>query len=381
MARLIIYFLLALSIAALLNLVPMRALLAMFPRVRRPLFAIAAVANVMWLFFPFLNHMPSSELTRIVRATLGPLWCGWTLFLLIEWLFLVPLVFFWLPFARRRTFFQFARPFVAVQLVVFSLLAAVGFYQAIVPIRTEVVPITIANLPPQLRGLRIALLSDLHVGYFSRTSRLEQFTQTALSLKPDLVLVSGDLVDDDPYFVPKLLKGFSALPPTTPLLSVPGNHEMYGDPRAVIAALRNSRMRLLVNENHLFERNGAKLYIVGLSDYAARRDSLNADLAPDLKRASTGIPPGAMRILLAHQPLAFAEARRAHIPLTLVGHTHGGQCGIRKLHWTVAGIFLPFDMGYYRRGDAQLYVNTGTGFWMLPFRLGMTPEVTLVELR
>jgi predicted MPP superfamily phosphohydrolase len=379
--RFVVFYLVALLIASALNLVPLRALMKMYPRAKRLLLVAAVAGNFLWLIFPFVMRVPSSAWSRMARATLGPTWCAWILFLLIEWLFLACIVFLWIPFARKKAFFEFARPFVSVQLVMFSLLAAIGCYQALVPLRVESVPVTIKELPPQFRGLRIALLSDLHVGLFSRPARLEQFTRTAMDLKPDLILVSGDLVDDDPFYVPKLLRGFAALDATTPLLSVPGNHEMYGEPRAVIAALRNTRMRMLVNESFSIERGGARLYIVGLSDYAARRDSRYADLVPDLARASAAVPKGATRILLAHQPLAFAEARKENVPLTLVGHTHGGQCGFRPLHWSLAGVFLPFDMGHYRRGDSQLYVNTGTGFWMLPFRLGMTPEITLIELR
>jgi predicted MPP superfamily phosphohydrolase len=69
------------------------------------------------------------------------------------------------------------------------------------------------------------------------------------------------------------------------------------------------------------------------------------------------------------------------LPLTLCAHTHGGQFGFRALRWSLAGLFLPYHMGLYRRGASRLYVNTGTGYWLLPWRIGVTPEITLVELR
>ena len=84
--------------------------------------------------------------------------------------------------------------------------------------------------------------------------------------------------------------------------------------------------------------------------------------------------------MLAHQPKAFADARPRAIPLTLCAHSHGGQCGFRPLHWTLAGVFIPYDMGLYRRGASQLYVHTGAGYWLLPWRLGITPEIVLIEL-
>jgi hypothetical protein len=128
---------------------------------------------------------------------------------------------------------------------------------------------------------------------------------------------------------------------------------------------------LLVNEG----ANAGALWIAGLSDYAAQTPRLKPNLVAALARRETNFP-----ILIAHQPKAFDEARRISLPLTLVAHTHGGQLGIRPLGWSLAGVFLPYHMGWYRRGVSQLYVNTGTGFWLVPFRLGMTGEITLIEL-
>ena len=122
----------------------------------------------------------------------------------------------------------------------------IGVYTALVPLDDERVPIVISNAPPT----RIVIIADLHIGLFTRPSRLRQIFATAAALSPDVVLLAGDLVDDDPYFVPKLLDGVRSLPPTTPLLAVLGNHEMYGQPLEFIARLRGSRVRLLVNEGH-----------------------------------------------------------------------------------------------------------------------------------
>ena len=119
------------------------------------------------------------------------------------------------------------------------------------------------------------------------------------------------------------------------------------------------------------------LWIAGLSDFAAR----DPRLEPDFDRALAGEPAGAFPIVVAHQPKAFDPRERATSRSTLVAHTHGGQLGFRPLHWSLAGLFLRYHMGLYRVGDSQLYVNTGTGYWLLPFRLGMTPEIMLIELR
>jgi len=157
-----------------------------------------------------------------------------------------------------------------------------------------------------------------------------------------------------------------------PLFAVLGNHEMYGAPEEFIARIRATRVRLLVNEG----ANVRGLWIAGISDYAARIPSLRPDMAAALRAR----PAGAFPILVSHQPKSFEEARQRGVALTVCAHTHGGQCGFRPLRWSLAGLFVPYHMGLYNVGGAQLYVNTGTGFWLLPWRLGMTPEITLIEL-
>src|SRR5262249_24396914 len=196
---------------------------------------------------------------------------------------------------------------------------------------------------------------------------------TATALRPDVALLAGDLVDDDPLSLPKLIDGMRPLDPSLPLFAVLGNHEMYGAPEEFIARIRNTRIRLLVNEGV----NVRGLWLAGISDYAER----TASLRPDMVAALRARPAGAFPVLISHQPRSFDEARRRGIALTLWAPTHGGTCGLRTLRWSLAGVFLPHHMGLYRVGGAQLYVNTGTGFWLLPWRLGMTPDITLIELR
>jgi predicted MPP superfamily phosphohydrolase len=246
-------------------------------------------------------------------------------------------------------------------------------YPARVPLRVEGVTSAFCDLPAALGVKRIALRGDLHVGLFTRRSRLERIFATTNALRPDVVLLAGDHIDDDPIFVPRLIDGMRPLDTSIPLLAVLGNHEMYGAPAEFIARVRATRIRLLVNEG--IDIDG--LWFAGISDYAAQTPALR----PDMGAALRARPPGAFPIVVSHQPRSFTEARERGIALTLCAHTHGGQFGFRPLRWSLAGLFLPYHMGLYQRGAAQLYVNTGTGFWLLPFRLGMTPEITLIELR
>lgn len=369
--RALLFLLLALLIFAPFNAVAIWALWRVHPRRRRWVLFAAVAGNLMWPFFLLLRSL--TPFSRVTRAVFGPPWFAWTSFAILYTALIVLVAAVWLPFLRRLRFADFARWPSRIFLWLTVIGSVVGCYQSIVPLRVERVSIAVEGLPAEAEGTRIALLADLHVGLFTRPGRLTRIFATTRDLRPHVVLIAGDLIDDDPYFAPKLLAGTRALDPGTPLLAVMGNHEMYGDPGRVIAALRNSRIRLLVNEGVRVR----SIWFAGLSDYAAQTPALQPNLARSLAgRRATDFP-----LLVSHQPRSFDEARRRHLPLTLAAHTHGGQCGFRPLGWSLAGVFLPYHMGLVRRGESQLYVNTGTGFWFVPFRLGMTPEITLIELR
>ena len=361
----------AVAIFAPFNWVTIRQLLRFHPRRRRWIFGLAILGNLMWPLFPLLRSF--TPFARFMRA-IGPPWFAWACFTILYTALVLVLLAAWLPFRKRMEFARFGRWPSRVFLGLSLIGSIAGFYQALVPLRVERVPIVLENLPPEADGTRIALLGDLHVGLFTRTSRLKTIFETTRALQPHVVLIAGDMIDDDPYFIPKLLEGTRYLDPATPVLGALGNHEMYGDPFRVIELLRGSRIQLLVNEGIPLK----SLRVAAVSDYAATREQRTKHLAPEIDRALAG---GGFPILFAHQPKVFDEARARNVPVTLVAHTHGGQFGFRPLGFSLAGVFLPYHMGLYKRGASNLYVNTGTGFWLVPFRLGMTPEITLIELK
>jgi uncharacterized protein len=373
--RLILFLAIALLIFAPLSWVAYRNLVRIHPR-RRPWILAALVAgNLMWPFIPFMRSF--TPLTRVARALFGPMWFGWASFTILYGLLLLLILLVWLPMRRRASYAHFARwpsrVFLSILIVGFF----AGWYQAVVPLRVDRVTIAHESLPPTAEGTRIALLGDLHVGLFSRRSRLEKIFRDTAALQPDIVFIAGDLLDDDPHFVTKLLEGAAALGETIPLYAVLGNHEMYGDPYQTIEAMRGSRIRLLVNEGLPF----GDLWFAGVSDPAAAQVPGQQSLIPDLGKALAGKSPESFPIAVAHQPRVLAEARERGIPIALFAHTHGGQLGIRPLGWSLAGVFLRYHMGLYDVSPTQLYINTGTGYWLFPFRLGMSPEISLIELR
>jgi predicted MPP superfamily phosphohydrolase len=133
---------------------------------------------------------------------------------------------------------------------------------------------------------------------------------------------------------------------------------------------------LLFNEGRGVLKDDAILWLAGISDYAGRDE-----YAPDIDASLRGRPDEAVTVLISHQPRAFEPAVERGINLVLAGHTHGGQFGLRPLGWSLAGVFLPRDMGLYREKDTQMFITTGAGYWILPMRFGMSPEVVLIELK
>lgn len=368
--RILIFLGLALLLFLPFNVVTYRQLVHIHPRRRRWVRAALIAGNVMWLFFPMLRSF--TPFARFTRAVFAPPWFGWTVFTILYSALLFLILVAWIPFRARMPFARFARWPSRLFLWIVIVGFVIGFYQALVPLRVDRVTMRVANLPPSLEGVRIALIGDLHTGLFTRRSRLHQIFATTAAAKPDLVLLAGDLIDDDPFFTAKLLGGVDALPPSVPVYAVYGNHEMYGDPYGFAKELRGTRVRLLLNEGALFR----DLWIAGISDPAAS----DKVLRPDLAKALAAKPANAIALAVAHQPRVVDEARRLRVPITLCAHTHGGQLGFRPLGWSLAGVFLRYHMGYYDLPPTQLYITTGAGYWVFPFRLGMEPEVSVIEL-
>lgn len=364
----------ALAIFLPFNWITIRQLLRFHPRRRRWIVAAAVIGNLMWPLFLALRSL--TPFNRVSRAVLGPPWFAWTSFAIVYTALVLILLIAWLPFRKRMPYMTFGRWPSRIFLALTLVGAIFGFYEATVPLRVVPVRITLANLPASAEGTKLALLGDLHVGLFTRHARLEKIFTETRNARPDAVLMAGDLIDDDPHFIPKLLEGVAHLDPGTPVYAVLGNHEMYGDPQRVISLLKDSRIRLLVNEGAALD----DLWIAGVSDPAAVREIEQKALAPDLAAALHGKPARSLPVVLAHQPKIFDEAQQRGLPLTLCAHTHGGQLGIRPLGWSLAGVFLRYHMGLYHVHGSQLYINTGTGYWLVPFRLGMSPEITVIEL-
>lgn len=251
---------------------------------------------------------------------------------------------------------------------------------------TRDVEARVADLPEAFDGLRIVQVSDLHLGPHSSRRFLRHVTRAVGEANPDLVVVTGDLVDDraeDARLFGAWIETLGAPPHGVYL--IPGNHDVYAGWPAVRASLHeSSRAHVLVNDAQVLTRGGALLALVGLGDPAGRvrggwQQPGNA--APDVPRAFREVPRDVPVVAFAHNPALWPAIAERGAALTLSGHTHWGQFALPRAGWSLASPFLQHAMGAYQEGESLLYVHPGTGFWGIPFRIGALPEVTLVTLR
>lgn len=242
--------------------------------------------------------------------------------------------------------------------------------------RVERLPMVLRGLGAGLVGLRVVQLSDLHAGGLVGERRLRRIARKASRLQPDLVVVTGDMVNASPLDAELLAPILGELARQTPLgvVACMGNHDHFVDGEAVARILTAAGVRVLRNAGEVIARNGAALWLAGVDDTWTGQNDLDLALA----QRPTGLPT----LLLAHDPNLWPQAVARQVDYTLSGHTHGGQVGLLRLHpsLSLARLITPFVAGRYERDGAQLYVSRGTAN-TLPLRLGAPTEVSLFELQ
>jgi len=240
---------------------------------------------------------------------------------------------------------------------------------------------SLPGLAPEFDGLTIAQVSDLHVGPHTSKRFLSRVVAAVREAAPDVIAVTGDLVDDRAEDVAAYASTLGQLDAPLGVFMIAGNHDVYAGWDAVEHRLRRDvPARLLLNEAHLIRRGDATLVLAGTGDPAGGRRG-QSRAAPDVDRALSGAPNGATIIALAHNPALWPALVARGVALTLSGHTHWGQLAFPSVGWSLASPCLKHAMGAYRDRDSLLYINPGTGYWGIPFRLGALPEVTIVTLR
>ena len=256
-------------------------------------------------------------------------------------------------------------------------LAVFGISQGMAVPKVRTLDVVVEGLPAAFEGYRVVQLTDTHVSRLLTGDWLARVVAETNALQPDLVVITGDLIDGDVSARAGDARHFADLHATDGVIAITGNHEYYAQYAQWMRAFRQLGMTVLENTHTAVRRDGAVLTIAGVTDPVASRYGLPM---PDLDAALAGADPAAPVILLDHRP---GEARRnaaRGVALQLSGHTHGGHIvGMDQLVKRANGGYVS---GRYQVEDMTLYVSNGAGLWPgFAARIGVPSEITLVTLR
>jgi hypothetical protein len=257
-----------------------------------------------------------------------------------------------------------------------------GFRYGARHLEVTLLEVPIPGLTARLRGLRVAHLSDLHIGNGTEDARLVAIVEKTNALVPDLVVITGDLFDHDPRHLRAGAERLAGLRAPLGVYAVLGNHDLMTGKELVADALARHAPRLrLLRDACVRLPADAPLYLAGIEDPGRDWTEHGHGLATIEKLAAAAPSDGPM-LLLVHRPDAFAQAAALGFRLVLAGHFHGGQLAlpVGDGRWNAARFLTPYHRGLYRLGEATLYVSRGLGFAGPRVRFGSRPEIAVLEL-
>ncbi len=275
-------------------------------------------------------------------------------------------------FVRVPTIALFApRPLFWFCCLTAALIVVYGWFEA-QAVRTEQVVLPTAKLPAGVERVRIALITDLHVGLIVRDARVSRVVEAIRQAAPDMLVATGDIVDGHVSHFDGVSEMFRGLKPPLGMFAVYGNHEYYAGFGQATAFLQRSGFQLLRSDQR---EVGEFLTVVGVDDLAARQ---RGEFRPeDESRLLAAIPSSRFALLLKHRPVV-ADASRGRFDLQLSGHVHKGQVfPFNLLTW----LHFPVRAGLTGLAEGGwLYVSRGSGTWGPPIRVLSPPEVTIIDL-
>ncbi len=273
----------------------------------------------------------------------------------------------------RRDFLRSAARLLAVSP---AAVAGYGTFIGRHDFRLTEIDLPVTGLSRDLEGLRIVQLSDIHLGPFMSARELVRLVDMANGTRPHLAVVTGDLISDLGDPLDDALAALKNLKADAGILGCHGNHEIHA--RAEDYATREGArlgLRFLRHQSQLLQFGQAWLNVAGV-DHQSERTGY-------LRGAEKLVKPGAINLLLSHNPDVFPIAAQKGFAVTLAGHTHGGQVNLEILraNLNIATLYTPYTLGLYREGSASIYVTSGIGTIGVPVRFGAPPEVALLRLR
>ena len=300
-------------------------------------------------------------------------------------------------FTAKESYFPERRKFISTTALaaagIFSLLAIDGIIFGKYRHTVRKVKLRFKNLPESFKGYKIVQISDVHSGSFFNPQKLQKAIDLINEQDADVVLFTGDMVNNYADEFKPFIPLFKRIKAKDGKFSILGNHD-YGDYGAWnsreekaqnIPTLKNYQaeagFKLLRNENIALEKNGEKIYLLGVENWGIKPFPQYGDLDKALK----GVPEDAIKVLMSHDPTHFDEVvkkHKTHVHLTLSGHTHGMQFGLdlKNIKWSPVKFKYKKWADLYESEGKYLYVNRGFGVIAYPGRVGINPEITVIEL-
>ena len=276
----------------------------------------------------------------------------------------------------RREFLRFGGAMLP-PVFTFSL-TGIALYQ-LNQVRIRRFVLLIAGLPKELDGMTIAQVSDMHVGRFTKGEVLEKTVHLVNEMRADLVLLTGDLINDALADLDTGLDLARRMEARSGLAIIEGNHDLIENPREFETRLRASGIPFLLDESMIVDVRGFPVQLLGLRWTRVYGEGRDAAIGAEVRKLLEQREASAFPILLAHHPHAFDAAADAQLPLTLSGHTHGGQLMLNERRGFGPALFRYWS-GLYRKGKSQLIVSNGVGNWF-PLRVNAPAEIIHLTLR
>ena len=276
----------------------------------------------------------------------------------------------------RREFLRFGAAMLP-PVFTFSL-TGIALYQ-LNQVRIRRFVLLIAGLPKELDGMTIAQVSDMHVGRFTKGEVLEKTVHLVNEMRADLVLLTGDLINDALADLDTGLDLARRMEARSGLAIIEGNHDLIENPREFETRLRASGIPFLLDESMIVDVRGFPVQLLGLRWTRVYGEGRDAAIGAEVRKLLEQREASAFPILLAHHPHAFDAAADAQLPLTLSGHTHGGQLMLNERRGFGPALFRYWS-GLYRKGKSQLIVSNGVGNWF-PLRVNAPAEIIHLTLR
>jgi predicted MPP superfamily phosphohydrolase len=233
--------------------------------------------------------------------------------------------------------------------------------------------IPLRGLPPELDGFSLVQVSDVHYGMLTVNKELSRIVDRVNDLHPDIVVITGDLVDESVSHMEKMKGPLACLKSRQGVFAVTGNHEYYAGVKRAVAIMKGVNIRVLRNEIVVLPGG---LQILGIDDPTGYRRM--GEPEPDFERLVLSLDSQKPSVLLYHQPIHFEKAASFGVGLQLSGHTHGGQ--LFPIRY-ISQMIYPRTPGLHQIGESYLYVSWGAGTWGPPMRLKAPPELVYIRLR